>query len=115
MTSRHGVFIEHLGIPVSIPAYLAGIRMAKRHPDRTFRYTLRHWSPGTGEKIMAEYRRDLHDRINRRGGMAPADSRLGPAQWGYVCVPRLVLPRDVKRGLNRHHKRHLGRRAELEE
>lgn len=90
--------------PVPAPVYLQAIRAAKRLPDATFRQTLHSWTAGTGAQIMREYRRDLHQRINQRGGIDVPKGRVSLHDWGLISVPRLILDRHTVRSLNRHQK-----------
>lgn len=87
---------------IPAPAYLAGIRAAKAHPDATFKHSLWHWSPDTGAEIMRQYLHDLHRRINERGGIDATDGRVHPANWQYLRDRRLILRDHMVRGLNRH-------------
>lgn len=51
-------------------AYIAGYKLAKANLQETFRHGLCTWWPVTGAQIVREYRRDMHARINVRGGQA---------------------------------------------
>ena len=99
------------GRSVPAPIYLDGIRLAKANPDVTFKYGLRSEWPTTGREIMAEYRRDLHERITRRGGSAPATSRVSLFTWGLVSAPRVILDRHDFKKMNRHQKPRLWMRV----
>jgi len=103
-----------LGYSIPAPAYLAGIRLAKQNPEATFKRTLHSYEPGTGAEIIAQYRRDLHKRINERGGIAPLDSRINRASWSMAATPRVVLNHHTIRNLNRHQRPRLIHRARAE-
>lgn len=96
----------------SVPAarYMAGIRAAKENPEARFARTLHSWAPGTGADVMAEYRRDLHKRINERGGIVPHRSRVHPCTWGRASMPRVVLERHDVQSMNRSAKKRLANR-----
>lgn len=104
--------IEDYAIPAS--QYLAGIRAAKANPEAMFKRTLKSWTPGTGAQVMAEYRRDLHDRINARGGIIPQESRIAPSDYSMIRTPRVILERHTIRRLNRHQRPRLIGRAREE-
>jgi hypothetical protein len=53
------------GKQIPLGRYVAGIRDAIRHPDRTYRHGLCGWAPVTGREVCWEFRRGVHDRINR--------------------------------------------------
>lgn len=96
---------------IPAPAYLAGIRLAKTKPHALFATSLWWRDPATGAEIIDQYRRDLHRRINRRGGLAMADSRTGPAVWAKMATPRVIIEPCDWNTLNRHHRPRLARRV----
>lgn len=49
---------------ISLGAYVAGIKLAKANPERTFEHGLTCWYSCTGAKIVAQFREGLHERIN---------------------------------------------------
>ena len=53
------------GKQIPLGRYVAGIHDAIRHPDRTYRHGLCGWAPVTGREVRWEFRRGVHDRINR--------------------------------------------------
>jgi hypothetical protein len=53
------------GTQIPLGRYVAGIHDAIRHPDRTYRHGLCGWAPVTGREVRWEFRRGVHDRINR--------------------------------------------------
>jgi len=59
------VIILGSGKPVSIPAYVAGIKTAKANPEMLFKYGLEGFSPETGARIREQFVHSVHDRINR--------------------------------------------------
>lgn len=59
------IYVPGIGRHVSLGAYIAGIRRAKANPHTTFAHGLTTWAPCTGEEIMRQFRRGMHDRINQ--------------------------------------------------
>lgn len=60
---------------VGAPAYIEGYRRAKANPTAVFESGLTTWWAVTGAEIVAQYRLDLHRRINARGGEAWRNER----------------------------------------
>jgi hypothetical protein len=60
------VTLPALGRSVPLGAYVRAIKLAKAHPDITFRHGLTAWWPCTGQEIMEQFRAGMHDRINQR-------------------------------------------------
>lgn len=58
-------FLTPEGRPVSIRTMAQALRTIRADPDRD--YTGWNWFPTPGHHILAEFRRGLDDRINRRG------------------------------------------------
>lgn len=96
----------------SIPAttYLAGIRRAKAQPDVTFSSSLRGPGCATGAEVMAQYRADLHTRINRRAGRGAPESRVHPATWAQAATPRVILEPSQIRTMPRRARARLQHR-----
>jgi hypothetical protein len=90
--------------------YLAGLRRAKAEPDQMFKHGLRGWWPVTGREVVAEYRDDLHRRINHRARVARPECRVHPFVWWKASTPRVVLEPSDLRQMNRHQKRRLATR-----
>lgn len=77
------------GKRVRVADYVAGIRLAKANPDRTFKHGLGGWWPETGREILAAYRRHVDTVINRRAGIT--DDGMGPSErrnaaWLLLCA-----------------------------
>ena len=49
---------------VRLGSYVAGIKLAKAHPQMEFRSGLDCWWPVTGAEIVRQYRRAMHRRIS---------------------------------------------------
>ena len=77
------------GRRVTMGQYLAAWRKLKATPPNL---KLRDWDhyPTAASEIMAEIRRGVHDRINRRGAEVP-ESRVHPAVWGMAQTPRAII------------------------
>ena len=101
----------------SIPAhrYLAAINTAKANPTATFKTSLHGWWPATGAEIMAQYRRDLHHRINDQDQRAAPTSRVHPVTWANAGTPRAILYPHEMRSMNRHHRAKLQHRLHDED
>lgn len=93
------------GRSIPAPAYIAGIRRAKANLNMRFASSLRGFGPASGAEIMAQYRADLHKRINARGGCVPPKGRASLITWGKARAPRLVLERHDIQTMNRRAKR----------
>lgn len=94
------------GRSIPAPAYIAGIRRAKANLNMRFASSLRGaLVPASGAEIMMQYRADLMDRINARGGCVPPKGRVSLITWGKARTPRLVLERHDIRTMNRRAKR----------
>lgn len=108
-----GILIR--GRAVSVPVYLAALRLAKQNPAFVFQAGLRGFGLITGAEVMAEYRHDLHDRINARGGIKRLgrieEPRVHPSTWAQIGRPRVRLEPSRFRTLNRHQRRHLAARS----
>lgn len=106
--------IRVAGRLVPIPRYLAGISAAKAQPHQLFTGSLRGPGVACGWEIIAQYRADLHKRINERGGWIQLGPRVHPSTWGVVATPRAIIERDRFRSLNRHQRRHIAPRVREE-
>jgi hypothetical protein len=65
---------------VSIGVYVAAVKVAKANQSIVFRHTLEHWGPGSGARILGEFRKGLDERISaghgyRSGRWSPAPPR----------------------------------------
>ena len=49
---------------VSLKAYIKAVKLAKANPHTTFKTGLTTWWPTTGEEIMRQFRKSMHERIN---------------------------------------------------
>jgi len=58
-------FIRVLGKKITISAYIHWIQLAKANRSSRFAKTLTSEFGGTGEEILREFRKGVHDRINR--------------------------------------------------
>lgn len=58
-------FLTPEGRPVSIRSMANALRVIRSAPDQD--YPGWNWFPTPGHHILAEFRRGLNDRINRRG------------------------------------------------
>ena len=65
------------GKHVSVGTYVAGIRLAKAHPERTFSHGLGGWWPETGAEILRDFRRHLDVVINRKAGIPDGERSDG--------------------------------------
>jgi len=71
---------------VRVSDYVAGIRLAKANPDRTFRHGLGGWWPETGAEVVRAYRRHVDTVINRRAGIEDNDrDALKQRAWRMLC------------------------------
>ncbi len=75
------VFGIGAGRCVTVRQYVAAIKKVMGNRDARFNTGLRgEWWPVTGEEIMREFMRYVHDAINLRGGMVtgktPTDAKL---------------------------------------
>jgi len=59
------VYLPAIEKRVSLKSYIAGIKKAKANPEATFPHGLTCWWSCTGEEIMGQFMRGLHDRINQ--------------------------------------------------
>ena len=50
---------------VSIRNYIAGIRLAKANPEKTFKHGLTCWYACKGADIVKQFVDGIHDRINQ--------------------------------------------------
>jgi hypothetical protein len=50
---------------VSLTAYVAAVKTAKAHPERTFSYGLTTWWPTTGAEILNQFHGGMMERINQ--------------------------------------------------
>lgn len=58
------------GDRVSVAAYVSGIKaVLAADPDSQYSASLEHWSPATAREICAQWRKSVHDRVNKRGGL----------------------------------------------
>ncbi len=116
--TQHLIRLGH-GARITVPAYLAALRMAKANPDQTYARGLRNWWPCTGAEIMREYREDMHDRINARGGLMRYGrvhmARVHPSTWSQAKDPRVPLERDRIASMNRHQRLRFAHRARTED
>lgn len=107
------------GARVPVPDYLAALRIAKSNPSITYARGLRNWWPVTGAEIIREYRADMHDRINARGGLFRYGRvhmpRVHPSTWAIAALPRVCLEADRIASMNRHQRRHFAGRARTED
>lgn len=107
------------GVRVPVPQYLNALRIAKANPSITFAKGLRGWWPVTGAEIIREYRQDMHDRINARGGLMRYGRihmpRVHPSTWAIAALPVVVLERDRIASMNRHQRKRFARRARTED
>ena len=65
MTNRLSVSLPALNRTVPLNAYVAAVKLAKANPETEFKTGLDTWWPTTGAEIRRQYRRAVHDRINR--------------------------------------------------
>ena len=63
--SKRYVTISAIDRQIPLGAYVQGIKLAKANPTATFKHGLDTWWPVTGEEIMHQFRRGMHDRINQ--------------------------------------------------
>lgn len=116
--TQHVIRLGH-GARVPVPVYLAALRTAKANPDQTFARGLRNWWPATGAEIIREYREDMHDRINARGGLFRYGRvhmpRVHPSTWAQARDARVPLERDRLQSMNRHQRRRFAHRARTED
>lgn len=58
-------FLTPEGHPISVRTMAHALRTIRQNPDQEYRGW--NWFPTSGHHILAEFRRGLMDRINRRG------------------------------------------------
>ena len=91
MTQRY-VSLPAVGRRIPLGVYVAGWKLAKTHPERTFRHGLNHGNPTTGARALHEFREGMHDRINTRGGI---DSAYRPRLFAHRWDMQAYLPPDI--------------------
>ena len=64
--SRRTINLPAINRSVTLAAYVAAIKLAKANPDQTFKHGLTAWWPCTGQEIVQQFRRGMHDRISQR-------------------------------------------------
>lgn len=58
------VFVTPVGRRLSIRNMATALKVIRQHPDLEYKHW--NWYPTKGNFILREFRRGLHDRINRR-------------------------------------------------
>ena len=59
------IYLPAVNKRVSIGQYVQAVKKAKENPDAEFRHTLETWWPGTGREVVQQFRKGIHDRINK--------------------------------------------------
>ena len=89
MTKRYVSLPGVRNLRVPLGAYVKGWKMAKAHPDATFKHSLTSMEPTTGAECLREFREGLHDRINTKGG-------VWAAYRPWLAAFRWSMHRDVQ-------------------
>lgn len=71
------ITLAALNRKVTLRAYVGAVKLAKQNPDRVFKHGLTTWWETTGEEIVQQFRRGMHDRINEG---IPAHKREGQSR-----------------------------------
>ena len=62
--SKRSVHLPAINKRVPLGAYVAAIKIAKAHPNTTFKTGLDTWWPTSGAEIVEQFRAGMHHRIN---------------------------------------------------
>lgn len=93
------IHLPALDRTVTLAAYLTAIKFAKANPAQEFKSGLASWWPCTGQEIMNEFMKGVHDRINQRIPYHQRGTMKVKAKKKHGIVfysPRLALKKEVQ-------------------
>lgn len=100
-------YIRVIGKRIPLSAYTTGVKLAKANLDGQFTKTLTSEFGGTGQDIVTEFRRGLHDRINRHLPEGGTRDFTSAAVWRFKVMLNsraIIREHDIPRCLQRYRK-----------